>query len=150
MDKSNPSDTKVIKVKVARPAHLHRMSAADVARARGVLDLACLVLEPEDRTQRQEFSMLLPKIYILREMNGYTFKQITALLIKIGIKLKESSVRVYYAQMLPNREDECIHNMAEHIRLYDSLMEKIKAAEIAERGETAFEIMKKNLLQKDL
>lgn len=135
------------KVKATRPAHLHRITAEEVITARKLILLACLGLEPNDRTQRQVFSSFMPDIYILRNKEGYTFKQVTSFLHECGLKLKESSVRVYYTQMFPAREEECIRIMNEQIPLWAAIRKEVEGTEISLIAGKVMEILERNRVQ---
>jgi hypothetical protein len=97
MPNKTQSNAELMQVQeVTQPTHLHRISGVEAIAAKEIFQLAFLSLEPDDQTQRRLFSSLLPVIYMLRNKEGYTFKQITKLLRDCDIKLAEPSVRVYY------------------------------------------------------
>lgn len=133
----------------ARPAHLHRITDVEVRVAREVLQLAFYALEPSDLTQRQTFSKLMPTIYVLRNKQGYTFKQITSLLEQCGFKLTPSSVRVYYSEMLPDRQAECISKMAEEILILAEIKKETEGVEISLIAEKASAILNRKRTQED-
>lgn len=91
---------------------LHRLTPTDAATIERALLLQALIGYRET-TQRNEISKVLPDLYVLREAQGMTFKQLSSLLRKIGLKLSESSLRVYYCQMLPDRLAECKQRLLE-------------------------------------
>lgn len=129
--------------KGSRPKKLHRLSGIDSLAIREVLLVTSLAVEPDDQTQRREFSSLLPTIYILRNKERFTFKQITSLLHKSGIKLAVSSVRVYYSQMIALREEECIIEMEEWALLKERITQERKNMEITSIGEKVTKILEK-------
>lgn len=91
---------------------LHRVNAQDAATLREMLISA--LTETREQTQRQFISQHLPDLYVLRNLDGWSFKQISNLLRMRGIiKLSEPSLRVYYSQLLAGRESECLAKMKE-------------------------------------
>ncbi|OIQ74780.1 hypothetical protein GALL_435630 [mine drainage metagenome] len=78
---------------------------------------------------------------MLRCKKGYTFNKITVLLRDCGIKLTESSVRVYYSQMLPAREEECIIKMEEQALLLEEIMKETKDNKISSIAGKVAEIL---------
>lgn len=127
----------------SRPKKLHRLNGVDSLAIREVLLVTSIAVEPDDQTQRREFSSLLPTIYRLRNKNRFTFKQITSLLHASGIKLAESSVRVYYSQMIPLREEECIIEMEEWALVEEQIMQERKNMEITSIGEKVTKFLEK-------
>lgn len=91
---------------------LHRINAQDAATLRDTLIVYALA-EVQEQTQRQFISKHLPSLYILRNHHDWTFKQISNTLKMMGVKLSESSLRVYYCQLLVGRESECIAKLKE-------------------------------------
>ena len=115
-------NSKRSKVKKSR-GKLQRISADQLSVGRELLLQIALRMKPNDQTQRRIFSSYLPEIYFLNEKVGCTFKSITKYLKEIGLNLTESSVRVYYSEMLPNRIQECISKTKELEEHYQSLKE---------------------------
>lgn len=105
LKKTNPTEKK--------SGPLKRLTANEVARGIELLREAILHLEPDSHTQRSTFNDYLPDLYVLRE-NGYTFKQLAALLKDCGLNLEPSSVRTYYYEMVSERKDECLRYLEEH------------------------------------
>jgi hypothetical protein len=119
---SEIENSKRSKVKKSR-GKLQRFSADQLSVGRELLLQIALRMKPNDQTQRRIFSSYLPEIYFLKEKVGCTFKSITKYLKDIGMNLTESSVRVYYSEMLPNRIQECISKTKELEEHYQSLKE---------------------------
>ena len=132
-----------------RPRQLCRVSGSDAIAAKEIFLLAFLIVEPEHQTQRRLFRSLLPTIYMLRNKDGYTFKQITSLLWDSGIKLAEPSVRVYYSQMLPCHEGECIIKMEEWALLREELRKRANEMETSSSSEKALEILEAKRIKDD-
>jgi hypothetical protein len=86
---------------------LRRLTAIEVQQGIELLREAVLNLVPDAHTQRSAFNNYLLELYVLRE-NGYTFKQLTALLKQCGFNLQSSSVRTYYYELVKERENECV------------------------------------------
>jgi hypothetical protein len=78
---------------------LRRVSSVDAMAVREALVSASQLLEPEDRTQRQLFKTFMPELFVLRS-KGISFNQLTALLNESGFKMKCSTVRAYYSEMI--------------------------------------------------
>lgn len=93
--------------KQAKTGPLHRISSDDFIFAQEVLSIAALIGLPYEQTQRKAVIRLIPTVYVLREKMGFTFKQITALCNRCGFTLAESTIRVYYSQLLPLLQKEC-------------------------------------------
>lgn len=150
MPNTTQSNTELKHVqKATRPTHLHRITGVEALAAREVFHLAFLAVEPEHQTQRRLFRSLLPTVYMLRNKEGYTFKQITSLLLDSRIKLAESSVRVYYSQMLPGRKEECIIKMEEWALLRDELRKRANEMEISSSSEKSLEILEIKRIKDD-
>jgi hypothetical protein len=98
---------------------LVRISAADGKIARAVLRAALIFLKAEKNTQRQIFFELMPTVYMFKKVHGFTFKRITAMLARSGLKLTESSVRVYYAEAIKKNEKEYINQVNLQISNFD-------------------------------
>jgi len=88
------------RIKIRRP--LNRISANDAFVAREVLATLAAIGEPPEQTQRRLFIKLIPIIYVMRKRFGYTFKQITKLCHTNGLKLTQSTIRVYSPNSLPS------------------------------------------------
>ena len=148
---SNDDDQvlQITKMHTTRPRHLCRVSGSDAIAAKEIFLLAFLIVEPEHQTQRRLFRSLLPTIYMLRNKDGYTFKQITSLLWDSGLKLAESSVRAYYCKMLPGLKDECIIKMEEWALLRDELRKRANEMEISSSSEKALEILEVKRIKDD-
>ena len=135
------------KMIVTRPAHLHRIKSAKFAAAQEVLLLSALTLGPDDRTQRQAFSTLMPDIYFLRTTQGYTFKKITTLLRECGFKLTESSVRVYYYELIPKRKKEYIKHAEEKELILSEFIRETEGLTLVQSAEKIIDILKMKRLQ---
>lgn len=149
---NNDDDDQALQKKqmhTTRPRQLSRVSGPEAIAAKEICLLALLVVEPEHQTQRRLFRSLLPTLYMLRNKDGYTFKQITSLLRDSGIKLVESSVRAYYFKMLPSLEDECIIKMKEWTLLRDELRKRANEMEISSSSEKALEILEVKRIKDD-
>ena len=92
------------------------MASNDFAVAQEFLQQAVLVVVPEDQTQRQAFSQLMPQIFVLRR-KGCSFRQLATLLAQCGLKLQPDTVRRYYAEMLAERMDACEKQMNTQIEI---------------------------------
>ncbi len=103
---------------------LNRIRAADGEIARGVLRAALIFLKAEKNTQRQIFFDVMPTLYMFKKMHGFTFKRITLMLKKNGLKLTESSVRVYYAEAIKKNEREYIKLVAQQAAKFDQLKQE--------------------------
>lgn len=108
----NQSDVAQEKVRQAK-GPLHRISAFQMDVLGDVLDIYALGFNPCEQTQRQAFRKLLPHVYVLRKLHQFTFKKITVALAQCGLKLSESTVRVYYSKMLPKYQAECELHLVE-------------------------------------
>jgi hypothetical protein len=115
-------NNKKLKIKKTR-GKLQRISGDQLILGRELLLQIALRMMPDDQTQRRFFSNYLPEIYFLKEKVGCTFKSITKYLKEIGLNLSESSVRVYYSDMLPKRLQECICRAEELAEHYKSAIE---------------------------
>lgn len=80
----------------------HRISAIDLAAGEAFLDIVSLLIVPDDQSQRQAFEKLMPQIYLIRN-KGYSYTQIANTLAEIGFKIKPSTVRNYYQEILATR-----------------------------------------------
>lgn len=82
----------------------HLISAEDFVFAEEMLKtlaLAALLEVPViERTQRQAFKDLLPRVMEFRE-KGLTWKEVTRQLNESGFNLKPSTVRSYFSSMAP-------------------------------------------------
>lgn len=86
---------------------LNRISnSQQVALGRILVDAEKSV-EAEARTQRRVVWELIPQIYVLRKLKGYTFKQISEILSQGGCSLTAGSLGKYYSLMYPRRIDDC-------------------------------------------
>jgi len=103
-----------------RSGPLQRITAVDMYDTREALSLLYHAMEPEDRTQRQAFHALMPDLYIIRN-KGFSFAQITSMLVQIGFKLQLSSVRMYYYEMLKDSEIKCAERMNEQLLLMSEI-----------------------------
>lgn len=116
-------NSKGSKVKKSR-GKLQRISGVQLSVGRELLFQFSLRVTPNNQTQRRIFSRYLPDIYFLKEKTGCTFKSITKYLKDIGLNLSESSVRVYYSEMLPMRLQECTDRAEVLAEQYKSDLEK--------------------------
>ena len=91
---------------------LHRVSACQSKALGLALDSALENTVPDGRTQKATLIKLIPRIYVLRELKGYTFKEITKLINLCGWRFKESTVRDYYSQMQPQLVSACLQALA--------------------------------------
>lgn len=113
-----------------RTGQLHRIQGVDSADAREVLVLAYHAMEPGDQTQRQAFSALMPELYMLRR-KGFTFQQITALMVECGFRLQVSTVRNYFSEMLHDRQEECVRRFDEQMVVLAEIHKVTKGAEVS-------------------
>ncbi|WP_295748403.1 hypothetical protein [Undibacterium sp.] len=75
-------------------------------------------------TQRKAFEKFIPHVFVLRK-KGCSWNQITALLNDTcGFKLKFTTVRFYYGQMVRTQSDICQDAMAEYISKLNSIEKK--------------------------
>ena len=74
------------------------------------------LLMPKEQSQRKAFEALVPYIFNMRN-KGYSWGQLTELVIDSGINLQPSTVRSYYSEMLATRQDICQARMTEQILL---------------------------------
>ena len=61
-----------------------------------------------DGLREASFAKLIPNLYVLRELKGYTFKDITKLVNLCGCRLKQSTIRDYYSEMQPQLMAACL------------------------------------------
>jgi hypothetical protein len=108
---------------------LHRVSSADAKAARHTLTMAFFTQEPAETTQRREFAKFMPDIHPLREVDGYTFKQIATLLKECGLTLSVSSVQIYYRENLANMKEELESKLNEKILLRNEIKKEIQGLE---------------------
>lgn len=116
--------------RATRPAQLHRIQDVDSLGAKKVLELAFHALEPAERTQRQAISALMPELYMLRN-KGFTFQQITSLLGQCGFRLQPSTVRIYFNEMLVDRQDECIRRMNDQMIILAEIKKETEGVEFS-------------------
>lgn len=137
-----------LKVKKTR-GKLLRISGDEAAFGREYLRQIAFLIEPDDQTQRRIFSSYLPQIYFLKESMGYTFKFITKCLKDTGMNLSDSSLRVYYSQMIPGRKEECVTKMKEFSQFLDELKKETEGVEVSKIAEKVTEITNRNRLNND-
>lgn len=118
------------KTRAIRPAHINRIQGIDSLGAKELLQLAFHALEPADRTQRQAINALMPELYMLRN-RGFSFPQITTLLSQCGFTLQPSTVRLYFTEMLAERQDECIRRMNEQMTVLAEITKETKGIELS-------------------
>lgn len=105
---------------------LRRIKGSDIPIAQEILLLACFSLETYERTQKQIFCSLMPTLYMLKTEQNFTFKQITSLLNESGIRLSESSVRIYYSEFLSCSEQEYQQETDKQKRFFEVLQRILK------------------------
>lgn len=86
---------------------LNRISNSQQVELGRILVDAEKSVAAEERTQRSVIRDLIPHIYVLRKMKGYTFKQISEILNQGGCSLTAGSLGKYYSLMYPRRIDDC-------------------------------------------
>lgn len=136
---NNNIDNKQLKTR--QPKRLHMVSADDFASAKNMLEMAILMLEAEEQTQRQTFGTMMPTMYRLRNVDGFTFQQITSLLGKCGFKLAQSSVRAYYSHFVLANENEYIKQIKENIQRFDKIRKENEGFETMSLVEKAHIIL---------
>jgi hypothetical protein len=141
------SDSKMVQPTSGRlTGPRRRISAADLATAKGVLEDAALVIEPDDQQQRQAFEKLMPQLYVLRN-KGCSFEQLAKLLGQTGFNLQPSTVRTYYNEMLATRAELCQARMNEQLAVMAALRKKEAAAqsrEVSNRVEALLAMQRQN------
>lgn len=72
-----------------------------------------LLIQAENNpTRKQKFQYerllnIFPHLYVLRELDGYTFKQLTSHLNRVGHRLSLGEVREYYSQFCQAQMETC-------------------------------------------
>ena len=99
--------------KSKNPRTLRRISAENYSVAKEVFKTLAALGEPTELTQRRLFIQLIPHVYVLRHRYNYTFKQISRLCNECGLKLSESTIRVYYSKFALQMKAECEAALAE-------------------------------------
>lgn len=126
-----------------RRGKLHRINAQDAATMRDMLIVYALT-EVQEQTQHQFISKHLPDLYILKNLDGWTFKEISNLLRMRGIKLSESSLRVYYCQLLTGRESECMEKMMEMEPVIAAIKNETRGLDVSLIAAKVTEILNRN------
>lgn len=122
-----------------------RVSGVDMSVASEVFKIACLVLVPEDQSQRQAFATLMPEMYGLRN-RGCSFKQLAELLSKCGFRLQPSTVRQYYSELIQSRMDVCQERMNEQILIMAAVRKETEGVEMGAITGRVSAILKKQRL----
>lgn len=71
-----------------------------------------LIQAEENPTRKQKLLYeklfnILPRLYVFRELEGYTFKQLTSLLNLVGFRLSLVEVREYYSHFCQTQMEIC-------------------------------------------
>lgn len=140
---SDDMATQSKKIQATRPAHLHRISGDNFIITKEVFRIASLLPDPDELTQRKAFRKVMPRLYVLRKNMGYSFKQITALLVKCGFKLTPSSVRTYYSEFLPGQQSECDAELQEQMLLFEKIQKECNGLEISEIRRKVSEVLER-------
>lgn len=83
-----------------------KLTNDDTLRSATQPEDAKATLMPEGLSQKKAFEALMPRLYVLRN-KGFSWNQLTALLVKSGFDLQPSTVRTYYSEMLVSSQDLC-------------------------------------------
>jgi len=84
------------------------------------LQVFALAYDPSEFTQRQFFKTIMPELFVLRR-KGFSFKEITTLLINCGLKLQPSTVREYYTDFQQECQEACDARIEANLKLLASL-----------------------------
>lgn len=122
---------------------LSRVSGLEVENIKQDLALRFLSTESVWFTQREAFQKFMPEIYVLREMDGLTYKEITEILKSYGLKLPQSSVQHYYRQFLEYVKTKRASELEKIIKLREEIREEFEGVEISMLAEKAREWRKR-------
>lgn len=111
---------------------LQRIDAIDTRAIREKLRMAFYMLEPREQTQRREFKKMMLDLYLLRVVDHYTFKQLTNLLVDLGLKLSESTVRDYYSTFVVEMREELDSKISEHIAFREEIRKATTGLDLSE------------------
>lgn len=110
---------------------LSRVSTSEVAEMKENLISQFLSAEPVWLTQRRAFKKMMPEIYVYREIEGFSFKQITSMLTSYGLKLSVSSVQTYYGHYFEYVEKECASELEKLIQLREKIRKEFEDEELS-------------------
>jgi len=107
-----------------------RIGGNDADAAIAVLQVAMLLVVPEDQTQRQVFATLMPYLYVLRN-KGCSWPQLTKILVDCGLNFQPATVRTYYSEMLEARQDLCQERMNEQLMVMAEIRKETQGVDMA-------------------
>lgn len=120
----------------------HRVDGLDAAIAEEIFKNAAVFLLPEHQKQRTVFKIVMPYLFVLRN-KGCSWEELTNLLNACGFKLKPTTVRTYFGEMIQVQIEQCGQVLNEHLLLVNEVEKLTVSVDIFSIAERVDDIVDK-------